>query len=282
MRNPSFSWHPYLERRNLSVHNSSSAALKKTADSRGSDGTCHRRRAIDFTSNPSNMTTVTCQRSRIVSPAGIVPIRRYIFVAFRDFFPKTAGRRTASENDQASITRGPSAGRKTGEDGRRCRDDGRPRRRPAIDFLSSSRVYDISPRFDTTRNLSACHACLSPGGTAGPRAHRGAHLFVEENAGRMLPGYRGKAVASYSMKFAPPRGKIKKNVSVSVYTSKHFAHLPRVSEILEDFWKMYITKKILFDMCEDRTERERKKNNIFSIMCDKWIARCSRRKEISR
>lgn len=34
-------------------------------------------------------------------------------------------------------------------------------RRRAIDFLSSSRVYDISPRFDTTRNLSACHACLS-------------------------------------------------------------------------------------------------------------------------
>ena len=115
------------------------------------------------------MTAVTCQRSRIVSPTGIVPIRRYIFVAFRDFFPKTARRRTASENDQATITCGPFAGRKTGERRRRCRDDGRPRRRPAIDFLSSSRVYDISPRFDTTRNLSACHACLSPNGTTGPR-----------------------------------------------------------------------------------------------------------------
>jgi len=62
------------------------------------------------------MTTVTCQRSRIVSPTGIVPIRRYIFVAFRDFFPKTAGRRTASENDQATITCGPFARRKTGKD----------------------------------------------------------------------------------------------------------------------------------------------------------------------
>lgn len=41
-------------------------------------------------------------------------------------------------------------------------------RRRAIDFLSSSRVYDISPRFDTTRNLSACHACLSR--TAGQSA----------------------------------------------------------------------------------------------------------------
>ena len=76
----------------------------------------HRRRIIDFTSNPPNMTTVTCQRSRIVSPTGIVPIRRYIFVAFRDFFPKTAGRRTASENDQATITCGPFARRKTGKD----------------------------------------------------------------------------------------------------------------------------------------------------------------------
>lgn len=77
---------------------------------------CIGRRTIDFTSNSPNMTTVTCQRSRIVSPTGIVPIRRYIFVAFRDFFPKTAGRRTASENDQASIMRGPAARRKTGED----------------------------------------------------------------------------------------------------------------------------------------------------------------------
>lgn len=124
------------------------------------------------------MTTVTCQRSRIVSPAGIVPIRRYIFVAFRDFFPKTAGRRTVSENDQASITRGPSAGRKTGEDGVDVATTGGPRRRLAIDFLSSSRVYDISPRFDTTRNLSACHACLSPGAAGQParRAHR--RVFV--------------------------------------------------------------------------------------------------------
>ncbi|KYN39773.1 hypothetical protein ALC56_05818, partial [Trachymyrmex septentrionalis] len=86
-------------------------------------------RIIDFTSNPPNMTTVTCQRSRIVSPTGIVPIRRYIFVAFRDFFPKTARRRTASENDQATITCGPFAGRKTGGQPARafvCRGGRRP------------------------------------------------------------------------------------------------------------------------------------------------------------
>lgn len=168
------------------------------------------------------MTTVTCQRSRIVSSAGIVPIRRYIFVAFRDFFPKTAGRRTPSENDQASITRGPAARRKTGEDGVVFRYDGRPRRRPAIDFLSSSRVYDISPRFDTTRNLSACHACLSPGRGGGTvRPARTAHLFVEEDAGRMLPGYRGKAGISYSVKNLW-RDKKK---GVASHTSIGFAHL---------------------------------------------------------
>jgi len=33
------------------------------------------------------------------------------------------------------------------------------------------------------------------------RRARGAYLFVEESTGRMLPGYRAKAVASYSVKF---------------------------------------------------------------------------------
>lgn len=91
------------------------------------------------------MTTVTCQRSRIVSPAGIVPIRRYIFVAFRDFFPKTAGRRTASENDQASITRGPT-GKKNGRRRRRCRDDGRP---------AKATRYRFSVIFSGLRHLTA-------------------------------------------------------------------------------------------------------------------------------
>lgn len=114
------------------------------------------------------MTTVTCQRSRIVSPAGIVPIPSIHICCVPGFFPedsrKTHGVWKRSGQHHARTDRGKKNGRRR----RRCRDDGRPRRRPAIDFLSSSRVYDISPRFDTTRNLSACHACLSPGGTAGP------------------------------------------------------------------------------------------------------------------
>lgn len=51
-----------------------------------------------------------------ITRVGIVPIRRYILLRSVRFFfylprPKTAGRRTASEKDQASITRGPAAGR---------------------------------------------------------------------------------------------------------------------------------------------------------------------------
>lgn len=51
-------------------------------------------RAIDFTSNRPNMTTMTCQRNRIVSPAGIVSIRRYILLRSGDFFSPEDGRKT--------------------------------------------------------------------------------------------------------------------------------------------------------------------------------------------
>jgi len=132
----------------------------------------HRRHAIDFTSNSPNMTTVTCQRSRIVSPVGIVPIRRYIFVAFRDFFPKTAGRRTASENDQASITRGPSREEK------RAKTASMPRRRAAakvrhrfsvifsgLRHLTAFRHYqepiNMSRLFILRRDSRAARICLS-------------------------------------------------------------------------------------------------------------------------
>jgi len=161
-----------------------------------------RRCAIDFTSNPPNMTTVTCQCSRIVSSAGIVSIRRYIFVAFRDFFPKTAGRRTASENDQASITRGPSAGRKTGKDGvDAATTDGREG--DPLSIFCHLLGFTTSHRVSTLPGTYQHVTLVYPRRDSRP-ARTSVHLFVEENASRMLPGYRGKAEVSYSVKFAPP------------------------------------------------------------------------------
>lgn len=94
-----------------------------------------------------------------------------------------------------------------------------------------------------------------------PPARTGAHLFVEENAGRMLPGYRGKAEASYSVKFAPPdlwKDNVSRPLVRTLCVSKLFEFETR---ILEDFWKIYLRKKIL------GAEREKeKKIYIFSII----------------
>lgn len=132
-------------------------------------------RAIDFTSNPPNMTTVTCQRSRIVSSAGIVPIRRYIFVAFRDFFPKTAGRRTPSENDQASITRGPAERRKTGEDGvDSATTGGREGGPPSIfcHLLGFTTSHRVSTLPGTYQHVTLVYHRGAVAGRSGPRAPR--------------------------------------------------------------------------------------------------------------
>lgn len=85
-------------------------------------------------------------------------------VAFGIFSPQNsdeARRQSASEKDQASIRRGRSPTDERNGQRRHIESVTTFARRRAIDFLSSSWVYDISPRFDTTRNLSACHACLS-------------------------------------------------------------------------------------------------------------------------
>lgn len=109
------------------------------------DNRSYRRRAIDFTSNPPNMTTMTCQRNRIVSLAGIVSICRYILLRSGIFFPKTAGRRTASEKDQASITRGYSpAGERNGRRQTRSHGDDRAKAR-----------YWFSVIFSGLRHLTA-------------------------------------------------------------------------------------------------------------------------------
>lgn len=103
---------------------------------------------------------MTCQRNRIVSPAGIVSIRRYILLRSGIF-----SRRRQEDAQRLKKTRPASRAavcrrmKETAEDNLGA--SATTGRRRAIDFLSSSRVYDISPRFDTTRNLSACHACLS-------------------------------------------------------------------------------------------------------------------------
>lgn len=135
------------------------------------DNRTYRRRAIDFTSNSPNMTTMTCQRNRIVSPAGIVSIRRYILLRSGIF-----SRRRQEDARHLKKTRPASRVairwqmKETAED--KLGASATTARRRAIDFLSSSRVYDISPRFDTTRNLSACHACLSRTAVPAPRTRR--------------------------------------------------------------------------------------------------------------
>lgn len=175
--------------------------------------------AIDFTSNSPNMTTVTCQRNRIVSRVGIVPIRRYILL--RSVFFRRRRQEDARRLKKTRPASGVAVRRRTKET---AEDDVEavavPPRRRAIDFLSSSRVYDISPRFDTTRNLSACHACLSrtaarsPPAPIHPSGRPSVRSFVRPSAPariclyprriqRMLPGYCGKAEATYSAEFLP-------------------------------------------------------------------------------
>lgn len=94
------------------------------------------------------MTTVTCQRNRIVSFTGIILIRRYILLR-SEFFSRRirdeARRRTASEKDQASIRRGRSpTDERNGQRQHRIRDDGRAKAR-----------YWFSVIFSGLRHLTA-------------------------------------------------------------------------------------------------------------------------------
>jgi len=118
--------------------------------------------------------------------------------------------------------------------------------RRAIDFLSSCRVYDISPRFDTTRNLSACHACLFRGQDS--RATRALHLFVEEDTERMLPGYpRESESIARREKSCPARedenkSSIERERSASfslslerLFSSRFIDRRARIKKSLQDF-----------------------------------------------
>ncbi|KYN10467.1 hypothetical protein ALC57_17395 [Trachymyrmex cornetzi] len=207
----------------------------------------HRRRVIDFTSNPPNMTTVTCQRSRIVSPTGIVPIRRYIFVAFRDFFPKTAGRRTASENEQATISRVDRS-----REEKLAKTTSMPRRRTTV----KATCYRFSVIFSGLRHLTAFRHYQEPISMSrlfipqrdSRPARIAAHLFVEEDAARRpdaawISWKSGGVQHANSIHPAAPVERYKYIASVL----KYFAYLPRAStlfiirsktQILEDFWRM--------------------------------------------
>lgn len=154
------------------------------------------------------MTAVTYQRNRIASSAETVPIRRYILLRVRDFFHLKDGRKTRGIWKRPGQHQARSMRPRTkeiAEDNAETRTTVAGRR--VIDFLSSCRVYDISPRFDTTRNLSECHACLSRGqdGQLLGCALALLYLFVEEeDTERMLPGYRGKPGASRNVKKVVP------------------------------------------------------------------------------
>lgn len=122
-------------------------------------------------SNCQDMTTATCQSTRIVLGVETIPIHQYILRWLPYFFDgyrhyrrgrsstKMTIRYATSEKYQASITRNER------NEGICLRTETRGPQRRSIDFLSPSRVYDISSRFDDTRNVSrhallTCRACL--------------------------------------------------------------------------------------------------------------------------
>lgn len=177
--------------------NSSSVTQKYRIATTANDNETYQRRAIDFTSNSPNMTTMTCQRNRIVSPAGIVSIRRYILLRSGIF-----SRRRQEDARRLKKTRPAS------------RATVRQRMKETVqDRLGAGDVrvkarYWFSVIFSGLRHLTAFRHYQEPISMSRlfipdsrARRARGAYLFVEESTGRMLPGYRAKAVASYSVKF---------------------------------------------------------------------------------
>lgn len=141
------------------------------------------------------MTTMTCQRNRIVSFAGIVPIRRYILLR-SGFFPEDSRKTHGVWKRPGQHHARPFAdGRK-----KRLKTTSRPRRwscEGALLIFCHLLGFTTSHRVSTLPGTYQHVTLVYPGQ---PARQSVPYLFVEEDTKRMLPGYRGKVEASRSMK----------------------------------------------------------------------------------